>query len=460
MERMSPSRVPGRLLEKYFKSGPRYTSYPTAPQFREDFDRDRIRRAWMETNTPKGKGLSLYVHIPFCKKRCLYCGCYTEAGHGQDRAAEYIRALLNETDRIAAIIDPGRAVEQFAMGGGTPTFLSPENMSGLVRGLRERFGFSMSGERSVEIDPRSVDADYLDLLIEEGFNRFSFGVQDLDPQVQENVGRVQSEDKIAGLLARLRERGRDSINLDLIYGLPGQTPETFGRTIGKVIKLRPSRIAMFGYAHVPWVSPHQKALENLHIPDPEERMALFGLAYDMLLDAGYEHVGMDHFALPGDELILALKSRTLTRNFMGYTTRRGLDLVGIGASSISSVDSTYTQNVKDVTEYIDKSDSYTWIKGFLLSEEDELRRELIIDLFCNFHLDTGRLEESYGIAFREHFAEELEALEGMQRDGLVEIHERGIKVTDLGRFFIRNICMTFDEYLKTEDSAGKYSRTI
>jgi oxygen-independent coproporphyrinogen-3 oxidase len=312
-KRISPSTVPKKLLDKYFKSGPRYTSYPTAPQFKTEFEEDEIKSQWIGTNDPKGKGLSLYIHIPFCKKRCLYCGCYTEAGARQETAKNYAGALLKEAERVLRIIDPDRPLDQLAMGGGTPVFLEQENMAKLLKGLKSLFNFSPDGERSLEIDPRSIDESYLDLLVDEGFNRFSFGVQDLDPQVQKNVGRIMSEEKIAGLLSHLKAKGHKAINIDLIYGLPGQTPDSFGATIKKIIEFKPSRIALFGYAHVPWMSPHQKALEKYDIPNPEERMALFGLAYDLLLEAGYEHVGMDHFALPEDELIQALKSRTLTR---------------------------------------------------------------------------------------------------------------------------------------------------
>jgi len=457
---ISPGTVPKRLLRKYYKSGPRYTSYPTAPQFKSGFDEEKVKAEWLKTNTPKGKGLSLYIHIPFCAKRCLYCGCFTEAGHTQETARKYISALFQETDCILKLIDPKRSLEQLALGGGTPTFLQPEIMQELISGLNKIFKFSPASERSIEIDPRSVDDHYLDLLSELGFNRFSFGVQDLDPVVQKNVGRIQPEEKIAGLLAHLRKLNHNAINLDLIYGLPGQTPESFSATIDKVVRLRPSRIALFGYAHVPWVSPHQKELLQYHLPDPEERMALFGLAYDQLLDSGYAHIGMDHFALPEDELIRSLKTRTLTRNFMGYTTRRGLDLIGIGASSISSVGVTYAQNEKEVGKYLEKSETCFWVKALILSQEDLLRRELIIDLFCNFYLDLSAMQQKFRINFKEHFDRELSELKTMEDDELIIIADDHLQVTDLGRFFIRNICMTFDQYLAKDDATVRYSKTI
>jgi len=458
--RISPDTIPESLLKKYYKSGPRYTSYPTAPQFKAEFDQEQLKAEWLKTNTPKGKGLSLYLHIPFCEKRCLYCGCTTEAGHSQETAKEYLNELSKEVARIKKIIDASRPVDQLALGGGTPTFLKPELMTRLLNSLKADFHFPTAGERSIEIDPRTVDDAYLDLLSELGFNRFSFGVQDLDPQVQKNVGRLQSEKKIASLLSHLRQLGHDAINLDLIYGLPGQTTQSFGRTIDRVVKLKPSRIALFGFAFVPWVCPHQKALEKFHIPDPKERMALFGLAYNRLLDSGYEHIGLDHFALPQDELILALKSRTLARNFMGYTTRRGLDLVGIGASSISSVGATYAQNEKEVMKYIGKAGESEWVRALILSKEDLLRRELILDLFCNFFLDTAGLERKFQINFKKHFAAEIAALREMEQDNLIQLSEANLKVTALGRFFIRNICMVFDQYLSGEDSKSKYSKTL
>jgi oxygen-independent coproporphyrinogen-3 oxidase len=380
--------------------------------------------------------------------------------HDQNRAEKYIDALFKEVDYVVGLIDTGRPVRQLALGGGTPTFLSPELMKNLVSGLRERFSFAEDAERSLEIDPESIDSHYLDVLSELGFNRYSFGIQDFNPNVQKAIGRVQNEQAFRDNTAHLRGLGHDAINLDLIYGLPLQSPMSFAETVNKFIELHPSRIAVFGYAHVPWVSAHQKALERYHLPTPTERMELFGLAYELLLDAGYMHVGMDHFALPEDELIQALGSRSLTRNFMGYTTKRGLDLVALGASSISSVYGTFTQNEKDVEAYLAKAGSPLWIKGLEQTAEDQLRGNIILELMCNFFLDVAAIERKHGIDFQEHFAAELEDLTPMQSDGLLRMDDGEITVTDLGRFFIRNICMPFDEYLKKEKPAGKYSKTV
>lgn len=456
---ISPRTVPAELAARYSTSGPRYTSYPTAPQFKAGIEHAVLEQQWRASNAGNA-GLSLYVHIPFCRKRCLYCGCHTTVCHDPVRAERYVQALLKEADRIATIIDPVRSVQQLALGGGTPTFLKPDVMAGLINRLKQVFSFADDGERSIEIDPESVDAHYLDVLLELGFNRFSFGVQDLNPEVQRAIGRVQSEAGLVEKLAHLQQRGCSAINLDLIYGLPLQTPESFGATVMKVVGLRPSRVAVFGYAHVPWVSPHQQPLEKYHLPSASERLELFGLAYEMFLAAGYRHVGMDHFALPEDELIQALSERSLTRNFMGYTTKRGLDLVGLGASSISAVNHTFAQNEKDVDAYMERAGTPLWVKGLVLTPEDCLRGEVILELMCNFFLDLAMVEHKYGIDFGRHFAPELAQLAAMEADGLVRVQPGQIEVTQLGRFFIRNICMPFDEYLKLDQPAAKYSKTI
>lgn len=460
-ERLGPRTISGELLKKYEKSGPRYTSYPTAPQFRADLNWDEVSRRWRASNDGEASGLSLYTHIPFCKSRCAYCGCYTTVGAEDDEKKRYVEAILRNADWVLETLDSSRPVEQLALGGGTPTNLEMKLLERLVKGLQERFSFSPSGERAIEIDPRWIDTDYLDLLVELGFNRFSFGVQDLDPTVQEQINRVLPEEKLEELLEHLRGLGHSSINLDLIYGLPGQTTESFRHTLQRIIALRPSRIATFGYAHVPWVAPHQKALERYGLLGPEERMELFGLAYDLFLDAGWRHVGMDHFALPDDELVTALESRTLTRNFMGYTTRKGLDLVPLGASAIGAVAATYVQNVKEIDSFIASQGRERWVRGFALSAEDLLRREVILELLCNFHLDMETVGTKHGVEVHGHFHRELDELEELEKDGLIRTAGGELSVTDLGRFFIRNITMIFDAYLRKEDGlTQRYSKTI
>jgi oxygen-independent coproporphyrinogen-3 oxidase len=455
---ISPRQIPQSLLDRYATHGPRYTSYPTAPQFQTSFDVQDIEAQWRGTNGTE-RGLSLYIHIPFCKSRCLYCGCFTETGHSTETTDAYVQRVLREAEQISQLLDPHRPLEQLALGGGTPCFLAPHTMALLLKQLQAKFNFASSGERSLEIDPRYIDHDYLDLLISLGFNRFSFGVQDLHLHVQKLIGRTSSETQIRAYVDYLRQRGIYAINLDLIYGLPGQTEQTFAETIQKIADIRPSRIALFGYAHVPWLSHHQKTLEQYDLPDANLRTAIFGLAYEELLAAGYLPVGMDHFALPDDELITALQQRTLTRNFMGYTTRRGIDLVGLGASSISSVGGSYTQNTKDIQQYIREHHTLLWHKALILSPEDVLRREIIIELFCNFFLNIEDIESRFALDFQSHFATELHLLESMQRDQLLDLNQKHIAVSSLGRFFIRNICMVFDQYLNHSKQI-RYSQTL
>jgi oxygen-independent coproporphyrinogen III oxidase len=463
---LGPSRIPADLLRRYQTNGPRYTSYPTAPQFRQDLDWDEVLRRWSrgDVAAPTGRGprpLSLYVHIPFCQSRCTYCGCFTRTGADASEMVRYVGAVLDNADWTRAVLASDRPVEQLSLGGGTPTSLPPTLLGQLVRGLTARFELAPGSERAIEIDPRRVEVADLDALLDLGFNRFSFGVQDLDPLVQRLINRTMPPEKLVELVGHLGARGRRSINIDLIYGLPGQTESTFAATVRRVIALRPSRVATFGYAHVPWVSPHQSPLEAAGLPGPEARMALFGLAYDLLVESGYRHVGMDHFALPDDELIQALERRTLTRTFMGYTTRRGLDLVPLGASAIGAVAATYVQNSKGIEEYVESRGVARWARGYVLSGEDELRRDIILDLLCNFHLDIPAVEARHGIDFASHFTRELAELEPLADDGLVSVDERAIAVTEIGRFFARNISMVFDAYLRREDEASqRYSKTI
>lgn len=460
---INPVDIPAPLLEKYQRSGPRYTSYPTAPQFKKEFDLETFTRMWAETNTGAGaSSLSLYSHFPFCDTRCLYCGCFTHTGQSPEIKENYVEAMKREVDQLFRIISPGRPICQLAFGGGTPTNLPVDALTAYLDHIKETRTIADNAELSIEVDPRSVDQIRLGQLLEAGFNRFSFGVQDLDPRVQENINRVIPEEKLLDLVSFLRKQDMEAINLDLIYGLPGQSPDSFSATIKKILDLRPSRIALFGYAHVPWVSPHQQEMEKHPIPGTRDRMEIFGAAFDLLVKAGYAHIGMDHFALPDDELILALNSRSLTRNFMGYTTRRGLDLLGIGASSISSVGRTYAQNEKNIHDYSGRNNGSHWQKALVLNPEDLLRREIILDLFCNFYLDIKAVEKDYELTFTSHFREELEALLPMEEDGFISIDKTEISVTPLGRYFIRNICMVFDQYL-ARDKQGpekRYSKTL
>jgi len=332
----------------------------------------------------------------------------------------------------------------------------------LLRSLAAVWTLAADAEVSVEIDPRTATAEHLEVMLAHGFNRFSLGVQDFDARVLELIGRRQGEDTTLKLVEALRARGENAVNFDLIYGLPGQTEETMARTAGKVVALAPSRIALFSYAHVPWMRPHQKVLEKHHLPTPDEKLTLFGVAWDVFVAAGYVPVGMDHFAKPDDELSRALGNRTLHRNFMGYTTRRGLDLVAFGASAISAVGRTYAQNTKDLAAYGDavRAARPAFERGYILSDDDARRRELIIDLFCNFELDGAAFGKKWRLDFEEAFAAELAALAPMQADGIVEVAGPHIRVTPLGRAFIRNVCMTFDRYLETDPTERRYSQTV
>ncbi len=457
---VSPKSVPKRYWETYSTRAPRYTSYPTAPNFTETFDRDEARRRWIEGWSSEDP-ISLYVHVPFCKKRCLYCGCHTFVRQDSAISTGYVDNLLREMDRIADTIGPGRIIEQLAMGGGTPTFLPIEQMQRLVREIDHRFGFDPNGERSIEIDPRSVDENYLGALVDLGFNRFSFGIQDLNATVMQYVGRPQETETIGKQVEFLRARGVESINFDLIFGLPGQSAKTMIETASQVVDFQPSRIALFSYAHLPTLKPHQKALEKYGLPNDEEKIAVFGEAFDAFVEKNYVPVGMDHFAKKDDPLYQALQKRTLHRNFMGYTTMRGRDLVALGVSAISSVHGTYTQNLKDLEPY-DKTlaDSVPWMRGYLMTEEDLLRRDIILDLFCNFHLEIDRYEAAFDIDFWKTFSDEQQKLEVFRNDALMDWDNREIRVHSLGRFFIRNICTVFDRFLSANRQNVQFSKTV
>lgn len=459
----NPETIPQQLVAKYATRGPRYTSYPTAPQFRADFDPGAVADRWRRGNsaTPR-PDLSLYFHIPFCRERCWFCGCHVVIARNKERGTPYVAALREEMRMASELIDGRRPVRQIAFGGGTPTFLTPAQLDELISSVKSRWSIAPDAEISIEVDPRTVTLDQLDLLLASGFNRFSLGVQDFDEDILTSVHRAQGREITARVVDHLRSRGCDAINFDLIYGLPGQDVENSAHTIQTTIEMRPSRIAFYNYAHVPWLKPHQKLLERRGLPDPDLKLKIFGQAYRMLDAAGYVSVGMDHFALPDDELATSLLSRTLHRNFMGYTTRRGLDLIAFGISGIASVSGTYVQDVKELPVYYSEIESHRhpWERAFLMSEDDLMRRELIIDLFCNFHLDISGFERRWGISFAERFARELEALRAFEGDALARVSGDAIEVTPVGRYFIRNLCMTFDRYLEADAGQRKYSQTL
>ena len=438
--------VPEELAARYRTRAPRYTSYPTAPHF-GPIAPDAVHAALGRNAGP----LATYVHVPFCRSLCHYCGCHVEIHARREIGREYVDMLLREADLVARRLAPNRTLDQLSLGGGTPTFLFPEDMERLVSGLRAVWPFRPNADVSIEVDPRTVDDAYLDALVAMGFRRFSFGVQDFDATVLAAVHRPQPADLTLRAVRRLRERGTFDLNFDLMYGLPHQTPETFRTTLDAVVEMRPTRIALFLYAHVPWMKPAQKIVEKQGLPGGSTRAELFSLANEVLGAAGYEPIGMDHFALPGDDLLRAQAAGTLQRNFMGYTTRAGLDLVGLGVSAIGSFGGVYHQDRKDRAAWsaaIEAGELPTE-RGYALSDDDIRRRAVIMDLFCNF---TTRLQPG-------EFLDERVRLTPLAADGFVVLEGDTLRVTPLGRHFIRNVCAVFDRYLEADPAARRYSQT-
>ena len=445
------------LIARYDRPGPRYTSYPTAVQFRDDFTVDDYRAA-----AGRSRALSLYFHIPFCDTICFYCACNKIATKDRGKSEPYLRALDREMALQAAIFNQGQPVEQLHWGGGTPTFLNNEQMRWLMARTREHFDLldDDSGEYSIEIDPREVREDTLAVLREIGFNRMSLGLQDLEPAVQQAVNRIQSAEQTFGAMRRARELGFRSVSLDLIYGLPRQTLASFERTLDAVIAERPDRLSIFNYAHMPERFKPQRRIDAAELPPPQVKLDILAMAGEKLQDAGYVFIGMDHFALPDDELALAQEKGQLYRNFQGYSTHAHCDLLAFGVSGIGSVGNTYAQNVKDLDSYyaaIERGE-LPIERGLVLIRDDLIRRDLIGELICNFRLDLDEFGRRWAIDARDYFAPELERLAPMQADGLVTLDEQGIRVTDPGRLLIRNICMVFDAYL--EQAKARFSRVI
>ena len=388
-----PRKINPALRKKYDVRGPRYTSYPPATHFHE-IDMAELIARWEERNNLKpDPGLSFYIHIPFCRTRCLFCGCHTFVGKGDQATNDYLQAMENEIILTAETINPDRLVHQLAMGGGTPNFLSAEQIHKLLGTIKATYSIANNAELSVEIDPRTATKEKLDAFLEEGFNRFSLGVQDFSPDVVSVVRRGQDLMQIEEVTGYLRDKGCQAINFDLIYGLPHQSIESAQGTARQVIALKPSRIATYSYAHVPWIQPHQKALERHGLIEPDTKASLFLTMMDEFIQAGYQYIGMDHFATEEDSLAQALKSKTLRRNFMGYTTGRGLDMLAFGASAISSIGSSYSQSHKKLTNYQDSlgKNKLPLSRGFLLNNDDVIRRELLLELFCNFYADLDKL---------------------------------------------------------------------
>jgi oxygen-independent coproporphyrinogen III oxidase len=460
-----PETIDFDVLKRFNRPGPRYTSYPTAPVFSPEFSAEEFRNEIIATNSNGAAAtpLSLYFHFPFCAKLCYFCGCNMRVTHDRALIRKYLDHLKMEIDMIAGMIAPGRSAIQMHWGGGTPTHLTPEETREIGHYIKEKFAFAPGIEASVEIDPRNLTEDHIAALSEVGFNRTSFGVQDFNPRVQEAINRVQSEEITRETFRWARENGFESINLDLIYGLPFQTVSTFEDTVEKVIDISPDRIAVFNYAHVPWLKKHQAVMPAEAMPSPDERLAILKMTIHKLVDAGYEYIGMDHFAKPTDELAIAQKNGSLYRNFQGYSTRAGADVYALGLSSISQFENIYAQNVKDLGSYYNRiaaGEPATHV-GYRMTADDHIRKETIMKLMCNLELDKREISEKFDIEFDEYFRSDLPGLEPFIREGLVENDADRVKVLGSGILIIRNIAMCFDAYLeKMMKEKPVFSKTV
>ena len=451
------------LIRRYDSRGPRYTSYPTALQFDDQLTEDDYRRnalASNQSNVP----LSLYVHIPFCHTLCYYCGCNKIVTHNQDRVEKYMNNLYREIDMQAELFNKDRKVEQLHFGGGTPTYLNEVQLRELMQKLGDAFNFDGSDERqfSIEVDPRTMDSDGIRLLTELGFNRLSLGVQDFDPQVQRAVNRIQSIEQVKTLVDAARESGFKSISFDLIYGLPHQSVESFDATLDTVTAIRPDRFAVYNYAHLPERFKGQRMINAEDIPAPETKLEILEKTIERLTSAGYIYIGMDHFALPEDELVQARKEGTLQRNFQGYSTHRYCDLISLGVSSISSIGNVFAQNSVTTMEYETLlEDGHLPIKkGIAVDDDDLLRAQVIQALMCYDKFRFDDFDAASGIDFRSYFAEELSQLAPLVSDGLIEVDDDSISIQAKGRLLLRNIAMKFDRYLKDSQHDNRFSRAI
>lgn len=452
------------LIRRYDKAGPRYTSYPTAVQFHEGFNEATYREYALNSNTLPLKPLSLYVHIPFCDTVCFYCACNKVVTKDRSKAAPYLAHLQQEMVLQSALFNPERPVSQLHWGGGTPTFLSHAEMRELMAGIRKNFKLfdDDSGEYSIEIDPREMQADTVALLRELGFNRMSLGVQDFDPKVQKAVNRIQSEEQTFRVLENARSEGFKSVSFDLIYGLPFQNVESFAATLEKILAIKPERLSVFNYAHLPTLFKPQRRINEADLPSPAEKLEILQNTINRLIEAGYVYIGMDHFALPDDELALAQANGSLYRNFQGYSTHADCDLIGLGITSIGKVGDSYSQNVKTLDEYYAQIDGghLPVFRGVGLNADDKLRRAVITQLICHFNLEFSVIEKKYHIDFKQYFSVELAELEKMQADGLLVYSDKRIEILPAGKLLVRNICMTFDAYLRQNQEQQRFSKVI
>src|ERR1700716_2738775 len=455
-------RVNEEFLSPYNRPGPRYTSYPTAPVWNDAFGPDDLTSVHAEAQSAQTP-VSLYMHLPFCESLCLFCACNVIIQKDKRAAIPYLDVLKREIEHVALGVSRDRPIVQFHWGGGTPTYLTPDQMEGLFHYTAERFTFAPDAEIGIEIDPRVTTQAHLETLRRLGFNRLSMGIQDFHPEVQEVIHRVQPLEMTRDLIIGARQLGFDSINVDLIYGLPMQTAERFGHTVEQVVALAPDRVAMFSYAHVPWLRKQQGALA-MHLPEGMEKFRIFRAGLEHFLDAGYLYIGMDHFARPSDELAVAQRERTLHRNFQGYTTKAGVDLYGMGVSAISGIGACYAQNDRNVAPYGERVErrGIATMRGYRLSDDDLLRRTVISRILCHGVLHTSEIEREFGIVFDDRFAPEIVRLAPFISDGLVDLDGGVLSTSLLGRIFIRNLAMVFDPYLEKQqlESRPLFSKTL
>jgi oxygen-independent coproporphyrinogen-3 oxidase len=452
------------LLKKYDRPGPRYTSYPTAPLFNASFTADAYRQAIVDTNQPDSQSdLSLYFHFPFCDTLCYFCGCTMMVTRDRHRIEEYLQYLKKEIDLVAPLIAPKRQVTQLHWGGGTPTHLTPDQLRDIAEYIKGAFRIAPDAEMSVEVDPRELTQGHLEVLRRSGFNRISMGVQDFDPRVQESVNRIQSKELVSTVHQWAVDLKFESINFDLIYGLPFQTLASFKETVHETLRFKPDRIAVFNYAHVPWLKPHQKLVHPEDLPTPDQKLQILKMTIEDLTSHGYVYIGMDHFAKPEDELTRAQQEKSLYRNFQGYSTKSGADLYGFGMSSISHFGEIYAQSFKMLPEYyaaLDKGNLATNV-GYRMTQDDRIRKYAIMRLMCDLELEKRDVEQRFGIRFDEYFDDALMQLQQFVDDDLVDILPDVIKIKGSGRLLLRNIAMCFDAYLgKMQKEKPIFSRTV
>jgi oxygen-independent coproporphyrinogen III oxidase len=463
-------RVDFETVKRFDRPGPRYTSYPTAVEFNDGVGEAAYLERLALANAQAGSPLSLYAHLPFCEHRCLFCGCHVVITPHMPVAEKYLEYLKREIALLAGQLPDRRSVVQMHWGGGTPTYYSPAQLRDLFDHIRGHFEFVDGAEIALEVDPRVTSRDHLETLVDLGFNRLSMGVQDLTPEVQKAITRNQTYDQTADLVRHARDVGfTEGINIDLIYGLPLQEPESFGTNLDQIIGLRPDRVAMYSFAYVPWIRGHQKKLSQDELPSPEVKLELYMMAMERFLAAGYQPIGMDHFALPDDELSVAAHEGRLYRNFMGYTVMPASDMVGVGISGIGEVQHAFFQNEKKLSTYYEALDAgrIPVARGYLLDQDDRIRQYVIQQIMCNFRIAKADVKARFGVDFDEYLAGSLGRLDDVREAGFVELDDEELRVTPQGRVFVRNVCMAFDRYMLEKEASREeaperpvFSRTV